>query len=182
MGAASAIRCPSCASRMEVRREGVAGVDVCAECGGLWLDAGELEQITGVSSSSSPGATQYRKCPHCKMAMARVVIEGISVERCTTCKGLFLDAGELEQIRNGSAKRGPQKRPADFSSSAVREFDCMKCGRHFPREKGYAVPGGHLCDACAGHADQNDAGPGPLERILGAFVDLLPGRGPRWVP
>ena len=42
------MKCPKCGADLkEVSREHVA-VDVCGECGGLWLDAGELELLRKV--------------------------------------------------------------------------------------------------------------------------------------
>jgi uncharacterized protein len=44
--AASALRCPKCDGTLEgVIAEGVE-IDVCDTCGGAWLDAGELEQLS----------------------------------------------------------------------------------------------------------------------------------------
>ena len=44
--AASALRCPKCDGTLEgVITEGVE-IDVCNTCGGVWLDAGELEQLS----------------------------------------------------------------------------------------------------------------------------------------
>jgi Zn-finger nucleic acid-binding protein len=41
------MRCPKCGSELvEVGLRGVR-IDKCASCAGLWLDAGELEQLTG---------------------------------------------------------------------------------------------------------------------------------------
>ena len=42
------MKCPKCGADLtEVSREHVA-VDVCGECGGIWLDAGELELLSKV--------------------------------------------------------------------------------------------------------------------------------------
>ena len=42
------MKCPKCGANLaEVTREHVA-VDVCASCGGMWLDAGELEVLRKV--------------------------------------------------------------------------------------------------------------------------------------
>lgn len=42
----SSMRCPRCdGSLKENKFEGVA-IDTCDKCGGIWLDSGELEQLT----------------------------------------------------------------------------------------------------------------------------------------
>jgi hypothetical protein len=40
----------------------------------------------------------HMKCPKCGHDMAEETIEGVSADRCSHCEGIFLDAGELEQI------------------------------------------------------------------------------------
>ena len=43
------------------------------------------------------------KCPKCSSAMEQLIYDGIEVDRCTFCKGLFFDAGEKEVLRNSKA-------------------------------------------------------------------------------
>ena len=44
--AAATLECPKCDGQLEgVINEGVE-IDVCNTCGGVWLDAGELEQLS----------------------------------------------------------------------------------------------------------------------------------------
>ncbi|WP_258905166.1 MULTISPECIES: TFIIB-type zinc ribbon-containing protein [Actinokineospora] len=37
-------------------------------------------------------------CPKCQSAMRTVDRQGIHIDQCDSCKGIFLDRGELEQI------------------------------------------------------------------------------------
>ena len=37
-------------------------------------------------------------CPACGGEMRTVAREGIEIERCTSCRGVFLDRGELEKL------------------------------------------------------------------------------------
>jgi Zn-finger nucleic acid-binding protein len=39
-------------------------------------------------------------CPKCNAAMESVSVEGIEVERCTGCRGLFFDAREHEKLKD----------------------------------------------------------------------------------
>jgi Zn-finger nucleic acid-binding protein len=52
MTANRSLNCPACARSLDQRREHGVTVDYCPECGGVWLDPGELEQLTGHSSHS----------------------------------------------------------------------------------------------------------------------------------
>lgn len=40
----------------------------------------------------------HMKCPKCGHDLKEETLEGISVDRCTFCEGIFLDAGELDQL------------------------------------------------------------------------------------
>jgi hypothetical protein len=40
----------------------------------------------------------WLKCPKCGHDLATERLEGVDIERCTFCEGLFLDAGELEKL------------------------------------------------------------------------------------
>jgi hypothetical protein len=60
--------CPRCAGKLHVETYDAVSVDRCDTCGGVWLDAGELEQIVGEGSGSGrwfhalwPGRTKERK-------------------------------------------------------------------------------------------------------------------------
>ncbi len=87
-------------------------VDKCESCGGVWFDKGELEQvdeivdITLVEIRKIPNSREQNKplnCPKCKTR----VMDKIHNERdkkvimdvCSNCKGIWLDAGELEAIQ-----------------------------------------------------------------------------------
>jgi hypothetical protein len=39
----------------------------------------------------------FMKCPKCGHDMKEKVVEGVTVEQCTFCEGIYFDAGELEQ-------------------------------------------------------------------------------------
>ena len=49
----------------------------------------------------------FMKCPKCGHDMAAEKKEGIEVDRCTFCEGIFLDAGELEIL---FLKKKPEER------------------------------------------------------------------------
>jgi len=40
----------------------------------------------------------FMKCPKCGHDLKEEVLEGISVDRCTFCEGIFFDAGELDTL------------------------------------------------------------------------------------
>ena len=40
----------------------------------------------------------YMKCPKCGMGLIEIDYKGIRVDKCSSCEGIWLDAGELEAI------------------------------------------------------------------------------------
>jgi Zn-finger nucleic acid-binding protein len=44
--------------------------------------------------------SHHMKCPKCGHDLEVVQYEGITIDRCTNCAGIWLDPGELEQLRN----------------------------------------------------------------------------------
>ena len=40
----------------------------------------------------------YLKCPKCGHDMKEETLDGVIVDRCTFCEGIFFDAGELDQV------------------------------------------------------------------------------------
>ncbi len=108
--------CPICEKPMVVLELNQIEVDHCLACGGVWLDAEEMdmlldgsigrEEIRSHMRSDDSTDEKKRRCPICskKMEKLRVQREGhpqsILVDRCKRDHGTWLDGGELEQIVN----------------------------------------------------------------------------------
>jgi hypothetical protein len=87
-------------------------VDHCVRCGGIWLDAGELELLLDdprkarrllESFQEAPaGPEPMRRCPICGRKMAQIVAgpsqPPLLVDRCRHKDGLWFDKGELADI------------------------------------------------------------------------------------
>lgn len=50
----------------------------------------------------------YMKCPKCGHDLAEEELEGVRLDRCTFCEGIYLDAGELDQLfaRHDEERKG----------------------------------------------------------------------------
>ena len=65
------MRCPKCGGELQEKSMGNVTVDVCADCGGTWLDAGELDLLRQVQKAGGnvfkglfdllPGRSSARK-------------------------------------------------------------------------------------------------------------------------
>jgi PAT family beta-lactamase induction signal transducer AmpG len=69
------------------------------------------------------------RCPKCRADMEQIDVEGIEVDRCTICNGIWFDAGEMDLLKNkqaaaaidiGDAKTGKQ-------SNAIDSYQCPRC-------------------------------------------------------
>ena len=103
--------CVSCGEPMIVLEVDQVEIDYCIECGGIWLDAGELEilleepeKVEKVLRNAIPvpkTSDSFRKCPIClkKMEEIELGIESkIYIDRCKSGHGLWFDRGELEEV------------------------------------------------------------------------------------
>jgi Zn-finger nucleic acid-binding protein len=104
------MNCPVCQAELTATTIGHIEIDGCPSCGGLWLDAGELQELanepTALKEATSafparPRAAAARNCPRCTKALQPhefASLRGIHLDRCPTCQGLWLDAGEAALI------------------------------------------------------------------------------------
>ena len=104
--------CPVCKNAMIVLELAEVEVDYCTDCGGIWLDAGELELLLGNSQQTkqlldsfkidSSCTEKRRKCPICLKKMQKIVVgpstPPLLIDRCTRDDGLWFDHGELQNI------------------------------------------------------------------------------------
>ena len=58
------------------------------------------EQSAKMADAEREKAKQahWMKCPKCGMDLQEIELHGVKVDQCAHCGGVFLDAGELEQI------------------------------------------------------------------------------------
>ncbi len=58
--------------------------------------------------------TQSLLCPKCTSEMRSYERNGVTIDQCTSCKGVFLDRGELDRLidAEGSFYDGPKSAPA----------------------------------------------------------------------
>jgi len=105
------LTCLKCTSVLDKARIEDVEVDLCPACGGLWLDHGEVERLSRKMESeldrlrrllrakaqppAVPSEVQYA-CPACTAPVKEVLLADIHIDYCTSCKGVFLDRGELD--------------------------------------------------------------------------------------
>ena len=117
LAAHSEVLCPNCDSILSRRRFGTVTLDICGDCTGVWLDAGELSTLTQfrpnelaqlqeAAGKYSGGSVQWKLnptplCPRCCVGMVQpqqVYASGVQLEQCEQCNGLWVDAGQLASL------------------------------------------------------------------------------------
>ncbi len=114
--------CPVCKNSMVVLELEQIEIDYCTSCGGIWLDAGELELLLETEKErarllnlliedSSAKEKSYR-CPICNKKMKKTFVgeeRKILIDKCKRNHGLWLDKGELELVIELSSQNRDSK-------------------------------------------------------------------------
>ena len=58
----------------------------------------ETAELRGKEELEKIRAPHWMKCPKCGHDMESATLEGIEVEDCTFCKGVYFDRGEIESL------------------------------------------------------------------------------------
>ena len=147
MTAASLVlKCPKDAARLVVHRGDSLECHTCQRCRGLWFSMEQLLKYTRVNRPaatalprSSSGAiaahSQHQwPCPQCRQAhLSTKQVDNVEVDVCPRCRGIWLDAGELEPIREWylrrtekrSATNPPGYGPADALLDVIGQADSI---------------------------------------------------------
>jgi len=125
------MQCPTCNQSLTSVKAGNIQLDVCKEhCGGIWFDAGELEQFDEARENAPAeilkvvrnsnvviDRNKKRRCPKCsdKQLEQRFFDSAheIQIDQCLACGGVWLDPGELLTIRNENRGEVERQRVID---------------------------------------------------------------------
>ncbi len=79
----------------------------------------QAEQKRQSEEAASARARYWKKCPKCGNDMQTQSIEGVDVEKCPQCEGIFFDRGELETLllKHDTHRRGFFRRLLGFHGS-----------------------------------------------------------------
>lgn len=102
--------CIKCGQGMKPKLVEEVEVDCCQGCGGLWLDHGEIRQLAAKPDDTllkvcpkareegdEAASTVDEPCPACGGKMTLAIFDILTIERCGSCHGIFLDRGELDK-------------------------------------------------------------------------------------
>ena len=134
------MKCPACLHELTEIQVGELRVDVCQRgCGGLWLDAFELQRVDDTDEMAGEALlliqrddrihvnlARKRECPRCpSVKLHRHFFSAkrrVEVDQCPNCGGYWLDAGELDQIRaeNAETTQADEVRQFTLSPETIR--------------------------------------------------------------
>lgn len=174
--------CPFCFTEMQGAFSQGLSRDVCEGCGALWMEGEMLEKVVGHSATDAllrdargqPGqckgcqeSLQYvpncprcgrtsPTCPQCHNAPLPVAeVSGVKVDVCTRCRGIGLDAGELEQLQAAVKQERflelelrPQA-PSPAPDGAPVALACATCARKLKPQHAFTWDSRFYCGSCA---------------------------------
>lgn len=113
--------------------------DRCAKCKGLFLDKGEIKRITGndklnelLTKHLAGDSDSPLVCPACGWTMDMEDADGVRVDVCLKCFGVWLDAGELDQLKE---KKADAFDPMYFSQEKLKELRRSEAAQAGERKK-----------------------------------------------
>ena len=95
-------------------------------------------------------------CPRCIGALAKEEINGIRLERCPECKGMFLERGELDRValpHSGDLEFSSLDEETFKHSDAHGPADCPRCESSTMKKVEFNIYTGIIldyCESCSG--------------------------------
>ncbi len=105
------------------------------------------------------------RCPRCQTDLAPTPTNGVLLDTCTTCKGLWFDGSEVERVIDVSTK-GKSRDEVDSLREALPRrpspiengtLECVRCRKPMTRRQ-IALKSGVVVDICGAHGIWFDGG------------------------
>jgi len=94
------------------------------------------------------------RCPKCKADMEQVEYEGVEIDRCVLCNGIWFDAGEIEVMRDKKAAAAIDTGDAAIGKAlnVIDNYRCPRCSGSMvrvvdPQQTGIWY---EICSSCSG--------------------------------
>jgi len=133
----SPMNCPRCQSELQTRSTDGVEIDECPSCKGIWFDADELRRVKDEEDKDLnwmdfdlwKHADRFRvntkpvNCPNCSTGLVTIDYDetGVEIDHCTHCRGVWLDAGELEKIIGSLSEELLNKDVSDYMRASLKE-------------------------------------------------------------
>ena len=121
----SKVECPQCKETMAQLHLNMFGsyilIDYCDACQGYWYDKGELDKVLdgdkleSVLNRKKPNKEGSRfPCPRCGADLSAKVLNGVIIDQCKECQGIWLDKNELYLIQHNKTDDESEKKLVDL--------------------------------------------------------------------
>lgn len=132
--------CPVCHKTMEIVVVSGVELDYCADgCNGVWFDAYELKKLDEMHEGEGPlledilkaerrcdDREQKLDCPRCENTRLRrrryTAGVDLDIDECYVCGGVWLDGGELLELRKNYRSPREREKIAEAMLSADPDF------------------------------------------------------------
>jgi len=125
--------CPRCNASLEARDIDGIRTSTCPQCNGNWIGGSALARLFD-RDRDAPNIEEAleaildldfhhsrRLCPACRgRHMKIILVDDVELDYCVSCKGLYFDPGELEQVFPGAT--GGAGKPAAARSDTTGQF------------------------------------------------------------
>lgn len=194
------IQCPRCAVTMHLAPLGPADahepfvVGRCGDCQGLWVDRDDLrraepalDRIPQHVEQALRAETRFggiARCPRCAAPPVTFPFFEVLIDWCGACGGVWLDAGELADLRASVAQVRREGRAQEtlrhFRQQAaeavvIGTVRCARCRSAVPLAETWMSGDGAVCSAC-GHEERYGVKAATAEELTSMGADDL--RGP----
>jgi Zn-finger nucleic acid-binding protein len=135
--------CPRDGETLTSQAIGPARPFVCSRCNGLWLSRGDLESFLDSPyetwklppAEGRPIALGYPATARCLCPagadMSTVTRDGVWIDICPECGGIWLDGGEIQRLVEAAEEERKRKLGDDFAGIFVLEVLADFLGRLF---------------------------------------------------
>lgn len=124
------MNCPVCSNALSKKVVSGVELEICNNgCGGIWFDQFEFKKFDEpiepdaetelnikINTQAKPDKTKRYNCPKCKSSIMMrnfvSVKRKVTIDECPTCAGVWLDAGELQEIRGEFGSEAERKAAA----------------------------------------------------------------------
>ncbi len=110
------MKCAKCHEELTVKTFNDVKIQYCPSCKGVWVKFPILEKLAANLDLKSPLLNpaelnpvkikeDIRSCPDCGKDMDKVYFNGVIVDKCSDCNGIYFDNGELSKFFNTFLKK-----------------------------------------------------------------------------
>lgn len=145
MTASQIAKCPTCAKALAQHVILDIVVDECTRCGGIWFDAGELDnlvtnQIEETARDDSDLNEVHLPCPLDSNPLLMAKVDDVTLHTCIACGGLWLDGLSVNTLLGVL--------PSTAEEPENQQVNCAGCGQPTHRDKAAFRFDDYWCEAC----------------------------------